>query len=69
MSANYAGDTGVIKGIQYIYYQPFIAEHDGHEWLIQIFTDTDTGLIKSVQMAKRVDRWDTWGPPINFEKA
>lgn len=59
----------MIKGIQFINYQPFVAEHDGHQWLIQIFQNVETGLIETVQMSKREDRWCTWGPPINFEKA
>jgi hypothetical protein len=58
-----------VKGVKYIGYQPFIAETNKGQMLIQVFTNMDTGLIETVHLAHRLDAGHSWGPPIRFEKA
>jgi hypothetical protein len=36
--------------------------------LVQIFTDLETGLIESVQVAQRSQTFDSWGSPIEVFK-
>ena len=50
-------------------YLPYIGiDEDGSQILVQIFTDPQ-GLIELVQVARRGDSWETWGPPIRADKA
>jgi hypothetical protein len=49
-------------------YHPHVAEADGKQVLVSIFTDAD-GSIDGVQLAFREDRYDSWSPPVEAERA
>jgi hypothetical protein len=50
-------------------YLPYVGiDEDGSQILVQIFTDPQ-GLIELVQVARRGDSWESWGPPIRVDKA
>ena len=48
-------------------YHPFVAEGDGKQVLISVFTDPD-GQIGMVNLAFRESQWDTWSPPVEAVK-
>ena len=48
-------------------YHPFVAEGDGKQVLISVFTDPD-GEVGMVNIAFRESRWDTWSPPVEAVK-
>lgn len=48
-------------------YHPFVAEGDGKQVLISVFTEPD-GSIGMVNLAFRESQWDTWSPPVEAVK-
>jgi hypothetical protein len=58
-----AKGTEMLKIVGYL---PLVSKD--RKTMVQIFQDSDTGLIESVQVAQRSEAFDSWGSPTEVFK-